>query len=202
MKWIVGLGNPGRRYENTPHNVGFEVVDELAWRGGMTWSASRQSEAEVCKGRIAGVECALVKPTTFMNLSGDALLPLFRGREMDLGADFLVVYDEAALPLGQLRLRTRGSSAGHKGIQSVIDRLRTQDFPRLRCGVGPTGEDDPAKAVLDHNRVAFVLSKWPKSRRPDIDALKARAADAVEMWLTEGVEKVMNTVNRRNENPE
>ncbi len=197
MKLIVGLGNPGRKYENTPHNIGFEVVDELAWRNSLKWRRSRLMDAEFCDGYIEREDCMLLKPTTYMNNSGEAIAPLVRGEGLDISRDLLLIYDDVALPLGMLRLRAKGSSAGHNGVQSVIDHLKSPGFPRLRCGVGPREDDDRARDILENNRVAYVLAKWPKATRPDVDAMKNRGADAVERWLTDEIERVMNEVNRK-----
>jgi PTH1 family peptidyl-tRNA hydrolase len=178
MRLIVGLGNPGRRYEATPHNVGFEVLDELAARHGLRWQASRKVEAEYAEGRIAGVACTLLKPTTYMNLSGRAVAPMLRRDGIDPATHLLVVVDDVALRLGRLRLRPNGSSGGHRGLDSLIASLGGSGFVRLRCGVGPETDSEI------EDLAAYVLAKWSKSEREPVARMRTRAADIVEEWLT------------------
>ena len=189
MRLIVGLGNPGRRYAGTPHNAGFEVVEELAARHGLRWRQARRLDAEFADGRIAGTACALLKPTTYMNASGEAVTPLVRGEGVEIGRDLLVVVDDAALPLGRLRLRASGSSGGHRGLDSLIRDLGTRQFARLRCGVGPGDEADI------EDMAAYVLAKWPKSLRPEVETMLIRATDAAEAWLSEDIAAVMTRYN-------
>jgi PTH1 family peptidyl-tRNA hydrolase len=192
MRIIAGLGNPGRRYRETPHNIGFDVVDILAKRHGFKWRSVRKKiEADFADGEIKGVDCLLLKPTTFMNASGDAVAPLVRGEYLKVDRDLLVVYDEVELPLGRLRMRPSGSSAGHKGVASIIERLGTRDFARLRCGVGPEDRD----AIWD--LAEYVLSKWPRSEKQAVQAMAEKAADAAEDWLVRPIEEVMNHTNAR-----
>lgn len=190
MKWIVGLGNPERRYDSTPHNLGFEVVDLLARRAASTWRAARRTRAELAEGRIAGVACRLVKPTTYMNLSGEAVGGLVRYDRTDVGNDLLVVLDDVALPLGRLRLRPGGSSGGHRGLQSVIAHVQTDRVPRLRLGCRVTQEP------IEEDLADYVLSRWPKALRPQVDTMVAQAADAAQAWLTGSIEDVMSEYNR------
>jgi peptidyl-tRNA hydrolase, PTH1 family len=197
MKLIVGLGNPGREYRDTRHNVGFMVIDELAKRHQLTFSMapSQVPETFVAKkyglpaeaSAKAGTEpLLLAKPLTFMNLSGDAVAAL--ARYFDVAAsDLLIVVDEAALPFGRLRARARGSAGGHNGLKSVIERLGTQEFPRLRLGVG---RGDGRRDLADH-----VLSKFEPGERAELETFIARAADAAEMFAVDGIGKVMNTYN-------
>jgi len=189
MKLIVGLGNPGRRYRSTPHNVGFQVVDELAARRKFKWRRARCLEADFTEGEIGGVDCFLLKPMTFMNACGDAVAPLVRGERLDIGADLLVVLDDVALPFGRLRLRARGSSGGHRGLESIISRLGSQEFARLRCGI-ETGQraDDLS---------AHVLATWPRAVRTEVEAMIDRAADAAETWSGADVATAMNLCNVR-----
>ncbi|MBN1868779.1 aminoacyl-tRNA hydrolase [Candidatus Sumerlaeota bacterium] len=189
MKLIVGLGNPGSRYRTTPHNVGYEVVDELARRAGLRWTQARRIDAQFADGEVVGADCMLLKPTTYMNLSADAVVPLVRGENLDVARDLLVALDDAALPLGRIRLRAEGSSAGHRGLESLIEGLRGQKFARLRCGVTPEGEPPGDLA-------AFVLARWPKSLVSEVESMVLRAADAVEAWLTEDIDDVMSRFNR------
>ena len=162
MRLIAGLGNPGRRYEGTPHNIGFEIVEELAARNGLKWTQARLVDAQFADGRIAGTECMLLKPTTFMNASGEAVAPLVRGEGLDIARDLLIIVDDAALPLGRLRIRPHGSSGGHRGLDSLIASLQSSQFARLRCGAGAPGEEEI------EDLAAHVLAKWPKR---DFDAV-------------------------------
>ena len=196
MKLIVGLGNPGREYRDTRHNVGFLVIDELARRHQLTLS---MAPAQVPDTFIAKVYASLgaealakaapllvAKPLTFMNRSGDAVAAL--SRYFDIApADLLVVVDEVALPFGKLRARARGSAGGHNGLKSVIERLGTQEFPRLRLGVG---RGDSRRDLADH-----VLSTFESGERAELETFIARAADAAEMFAVDGIGTVMNTYN-------
>jgi PTH1 family peptidyl-tRNA hydrolase len=191
MRLIVGLGNPGRRYEATPHNIGFEVLDELAARHGLRWLASRKVEAEYAEGAVCGVACTLLKPTTYMNLSGRAVAPMLRRDGIDPATRLLVVVDDVALRLGRLRLRPNGSSGGHRGLDSLIACLGGPGFARLRCGVGPEAEDEI------EDLAAYVLAKWSKSEREPVAQMRSRAADVVEEWLTcEDLGLLMSKSNR------
>jgi PTH1 family peptidyl-tRNA hydrolase len=183
VKLVVGLGNPGPKYRDTRHNVGFWVVDEVAARWGLQHSWRERDEALYAK-QPGGP--ALVKPLTFMNLSGFTVsrLRLFFQVEP---ADLFVIVDEVALPLGRLRARARGSAGGHNGLKSVIEQLGTNEFPRLRIGVG---RGDARRDLADH-----VLSKFDPDERDIIHAATLRAADAAEMFVSEGIERVMNTFN-------
>jgi peptidyl-tRNA hydrolase, PTH1 family len=187
MKLIVGLGNPGREYRDTRHNVGFMVVDEIVRRHQLEWSMapSQVPDAFVAK-RYAAPPVMLAKPLTFMNRSGDAVAALARYYDVPV-EDLLVVYDEVALPFTRLRARPSGSSAGHNGIKSIIDRLGTQDFSRLRLGVG-RGEGQ--RELSDH-----VLAKFERAEQAALESFIARAADAAEMFAAEGILKVMNVYN-------
>ena len=187
MKLIVGLGNPGREYRETRHNVGFMVVEEIARRHGIGWAAGPSQIAETLVGKKFGAEpLMLAKPLTFMNLSGDVVAGL--ARYFDIAPDDLfIVVDEAALPFGKLRARARGSAGGHNGLKSVIERLGTTDFPRLRLGVG---RGDGRRDLADH-----VLAKFERGEQAELEALITRAADAAEMFAAEGISKVMNVYN-------
>ena len=183
---VVGLGNPGAAYQNTRHNVGFRVIDELAQRHRID-VRSVQKRALVGYGVLEGTGVVLAKPQTFMNLSGEAVEPLMRMLELR-PEDVIVVYDDMDLPTGRLRLRPDGSAGGHNGMKSLIQHLRSEGFPRLRLGVGRPGE---SAAVIDH-----VLSKF---NREELDAIREaipRAADAVEAILAEGLEAAMSRFNR------
>lgn len=186
MKLIVGLGNPGRRYAHTRHNVGFDVLDIFAKRRGIR-ILSRQHRALVGRFEHAGEEIMLVKPQTFMNDSGDAVGAIARKYRLQ-PADILVVYDDIDLPLGKLRIRMRGSSGGHKGMNSIIHSLGSCDFPRMRIGIGRSGD------AIDH-----VLSRFSRREREVIDPALQSAADALETILDEGIEAAMNKFNRGDE---
>jgi peptidyl-tRNA hydrolase, PTH1 family len=184
VKAIVGLGNPGPQYRGTRHNVGFEVVDLLARRTSVGFE-SAPAEALVAKWRRPDDRILLVKPLTFMNLSGQAVGELARYFKIDV-ADLLVVVDEVHLPLGKLRARKRGSAGGHNGLKSVIAHLG-DEFARLRVGVG-RGADQ--RNLADH-----VLSRFEKDEAAEAERMTARAADAAEMFITSGIEAVMNAFN-------
>ena len=187
MKLIVGLGNPGARYRGTRHNIGFAVLDELveARRRIREWEAA-PVDAFMAKWRPAGSEPVIfAKPLTFMNASGEAvggLLRYFRIEQVDL----LVVVDEAQLPLGKLRARGRGSAGGHNGLKSIIAHVG-EEFSRLRIGVG---RGDQRRDLADH-----VLARFDKSEAAEVERMTARAADAVDMFITSGIEAVMNGYN-------
>lgn len=186
MKLVVGLGNPGRRYSATRHNVGFAVVDELARRTGVAFEHGR-ANALTARVGLGAAATWLVKPLTMMNLSGEAVADLARYFRV-APPDILVVADDVNLPLGRLRLRARGSAGGHNGFRSIIGQLASEEFPRLRIGVG---RGDPRRELADH-----VLARFDADEAPDVEASVARAADAVECFLAEGIEAAMNRYNR------
>jgi PTH1 family peptidyl-tRNA hydrolase len=191
MKLIVGLGNPGREYRETRHNVGFMVADTLAdrWRVDDQWR-ERFDALQVKTG--AGDESVLLaKPLTFMNLSGGSVAAMAGFYKIE-PADVLVIVDEAALPLGRLRARRDGSAGGHNGLKSVIQHLGTQAFPRLRVGVG-RGSD--GRELSDH-----VLGRFEPAERDTVSAAVLRAADAAEMFISDGIERVMNAFNAAEDN--
>jgi PTH1 family peptidyl-tRNA hydrolase len=187
MKLIVGLGNPGREYRDTRHNVGFMVVDEIARRHSVGWASGPSPIAETLVGKTFGtVPLMMAKPLTYMNLSGDVVAGL--SRYFDIGyEDLLVVVDDADLPFGKLRARARGSAGGHNGLKSVIDRLGTTEFSRLRLGVG---RGDGRRDLADH-----VLARFEKGELADLETFITRAADAAELFAAEGIAKVMNVFN-------
>ena len=187
MRLIVGLGNPGREYRETRHNVGFMVVDEIARRHGLAWAMApgQVPETFVAK-RFGDVPVLLAKPLTYMNRSGDAVAALARYYDI-APQDALIVVDEAALPFTRLRARARGSAGGHNGLKSVIERLGSTEFPRLRLGVG---RGDGRRDLADH-----VLAKFEGGERADLETFITRAADAAEMFAVDGIDTVMNTYN-------
>jgi PTH1 family peptidyl-tRNA hydrolase len=185
LKFIVGLGNPGQKYADTRHNVGFRVLDELARRHGLTFESA---PASALIARVRTEPGALLgKPLTFMNLSGGAIAELARYFRIDV-PDLLVIADDVNLPLGRLRARARGSAGGNNGLASVIRSLGTQEFARLRIGIG---RGDARRDLADH-----VLSRFDPDERPVIEAAIERAADAVEDFIRDGIESPMNKFNR------
>ena len=187
MKIVVGIGNPGKRYERTRHNLGFHVVDRLAAEHGIS-ASRRRFDALVGEGRIEARPVLLVKPQTYVNLSGSAVAPLLRWYRCSAEDDILVVCDDLNLEPGKVRLRRRGSSGGHNGVQSIIECLGTDDFARLRIGIGRGGGNDDA--------VAHVLGALTAAEGDTFAAAVAAAADAVRLWLRVGVDAAMNEVNR------
>lgn len=186
MKLVVGLGNPGQQYEQTRHNVGFRVVDRLATKWGWKWS-ERRGKAIMAIGTVGTEKVVLVKPLTFMNLSGEAVSDLAHWYKV-APVDILIIYDELDLPTGKVRMRANGSAAGHNGMRDIIAKLHTSDFPRLRVGIGqPRHTSIPGR---DH-----VLS----AAKGDDGILLAngeeRATQAVEMLLAQGLGTTMNAVN-------
>ena len=189
MKLVVGLGNPGPKYEGTRHNVGFEAVGILARRHGLQWElAPRGIEAFVAKWRPG--DAIFVKPLTYMNLSGAAIVGLLQFYKIEL-ADLFVIFDEAQLDTGRVKIRPGGSAGGHNGLKSVIASLGTTEFPRLRIGVG---RGDKRRDLADH-----VLARFDPEERSTIDEAIVRAADAAELFIAEGSSAAMNRYNRRDD---
>lgn len=191
MKLIVGLGNPGRRYEGTRHNVGWWALDHLAdvWHL-EGWRAD--GDAWMVEGRVGEDRVRLVKPQTYMNLSGVALRPYLRRLEWSGLQDLLVVVDEVAIPLGTFRLRATGSAGGHNGLKSIESTLGTRDYARLRIGIAPL---DPERQVGD--LADFVLDPFEEEEQQVVRDLLPRIGDAVECWAREGIQPAMNAYNRK-----
>jgi PTH1 family peptidyl-tRNA hydrolase len=191
LKVILGLGNPGREYAATRHNVGWWLIDHLAdvWHFD-GWKKDGDSRAT--KGVVAGVKVKLVKPQTFMNLSGQALKNYARRPFWSAAKDLLVVVDEVQIPVGRFRIRARGSAGGHNGLKSVEQALGSRDYARLRIGVGPSEERKGVYGDL----ADFVLAPFARDEREDVLALLPPLTATVETWLTDGVEKAMNLHNR------
>jgi PTH1 family peptidyl-tRNA hydrolase len=184
LKLIVGLGNPGRDYEHTRHNVGFQVTEELARRYRVTLKNHAKWKARAVKIPDIGDGVLLAEPTTFMNLSGWAVRELATFHKL-APSDLLIIYDDADLPLGRLRLRPGGSAGGHNGLKSIIQELATSEFPRLRVGVGrQEGE------LRNH-----VLGRFDADEKPQIDRAVQRAADAAEVFVRESILAAMNKYN-------
>jgi len=186
---VVGLGNPGREYAQTRHNVGFQIVTRLAEKRGLSFSRM-QNEALVAAGRIGDARVVLAKPQAWMNESGKAVGPLARFYKVE-PARLLVVYDDLDVPAGTLRLRREGGSGGHKGMRSIIERLGRQDFPRLRVGIGrPPGRMDAAD---------YVLQPFTRDEEILMDSARDRAVEAIERFLAEGIVAAMNRFNAQAE---
>ncbi|HSJ62364.1 MAG TPA: aminoacyl-tRNA hydrolase [Gemmatimonadaceae bacterium] len=190
MKVIVGLGNPGRAYARTRHNVGWWVADRLAeeWRF-EGWR--RDGHSVVASGRVGAIPVRLVKPQTYMNLSGAALVPYLRRPTFSAATDLFVIVDDVALPVGRFRLRARGSHGGHNGLRSIEQALGSREYARLRIGVAP---DDPHRATGD--LADFVLSDFGAQDRDTILALMPQFVAATETWLVDGIDRAMNAHNR------
>ncbi len=186
---VIGLGNPGPEYENSPHNVGFMAVDRVAERNGIRVTRP-DSQAYVGVGRIAGKDVILAKPQTYMNLSGGAARLLVAKHEVALDR-LLVIYDDLDLPWQSVRVRLEGSPAGHNGMKSLVGSLGSQKFPRVRIGVHPGG---PLSSGKD-----FLLSPFAKGQRQELDSLLDYVSEAVESVIAIGVEKAMTKYNRRAE---
>ena len=182
---IVGLGNPGPKYSGTRHNIGFQCIDRMAKRWGIEVS-ERRAKAVLGKGSYREQNVVLAKPRTFMNHSGEGLRYLL-ARFAAVPADLLVIYDEMALPMGKLRLRSAGSDAGHNGIRSIIDCLNTVEFPRLRIGIG---RPDP-----ESNYVTHVLDRFSQKDQTVIDEVVDRVILATECIIEESLERAMNKFN-------
>ncbi len=184
MKVIVGLGNPGAQYENTPHSIGFEAVDAIAAAMGATWQEKKQFSCMMARGTFAGQSVILAKPQTYMNLSGNSVAPLVKYNNAT-AADLLVIQDDIDLPVGRMRIRKTGSCGGHNGIRNIISALGTTAFTRLKLGVGKDKSDV----------VAHVLGKFDPATRKTMDVVVAEAVHAAELILTQGPDKAMNTYN-------
>jgi PTH1 family peptidyl-tRNA hydrolase len=184
IKLVVGLGNPGSKYQGTRHNIGFELVDRLA-RGGSTASFSSKFEGQLAEIEIDFRRALLLKPETFMNLSGRSVGQAVRFYKLSL-ADVLVVCDDLSLPVGKLRLRPGGSDGGQKGLRDITAHLGTDQFPRLRIGIGDNDQIDA---------VDYVLSKFRGAERSAIDDSLILASQAVAVWVTQGIDAAMNRFN-------
>jgi PTH1 family peptidyl-tRNA hydrolase len=188
MKLVVGLGNPGIEYQFTPHNLGFLAVDRIAEQY-LAEVSNRRCRALTGKARIGNEDVVLAKPETFMNLSGLAVRDLVSELEIDPGRDLVVIYDELDLPWGTIRVRERGGTAGHNGLESVVNALDTQEFLRIRLGIGP---DFPVG-----DGAKYVLSQLKKSQYEVVDQELDAAAEAVKVIFTEGPAAAMNRFNRK-----
>ncbi len=183
-KIVVGLGNPGSRYEKTRHNIGWMVLDRLAERAGSVGRVKAKDGAAIVRGRLGDDELILVKPTTYMNLSGQAVRKVL-ARERAPLADLLIVVDDMALPFGRLRLKARGSAGGHNGLRSIIGEMETESFARLRVGIGA-----PSKGAIEH-----VLGDFATAEQRHLDLILGAAADAVTSWVEAGPDAAANRWN-------
>jgi PTH1 family peptidyl-tRNA hydrolase len=184
VKVIVGLGNPGAQYANTPHSVGFEVVDAIAAELGLEWETKKAFSCLMAKGVFAGMPVLLVKPQTYMNLSGDSVAPVVKYHNAT-PADLIVVQDDIDIPLGRLRIRKNGSCGGHNGIRNIIERLGSQSFIRLKVGVGKDKS----------NVIGHVLGKFDPASRTTVDKVVSASVQAVASILRDGADKAMNVFN-------
>jgi PTH1 family peptidyl-tRNA hydrolase len=193
VKLIVGLGNPGIEYQFTPHNLGFVAIERIAQQCGVE-VRNRQCRALTARAVIGSEPVLLAKPETFMNLSGISVRELVAKHELRPEADLIVIYDELDLPLGMIRIRQRGSSAGHNGMESLIGALGTQEFLRIRLGIAPD------RKISDG--VKYVLTPFRKKQLKVADEMLDTAAEAVNVILKEGPAAAMNRFNRKNETDE
>ena len=190
VKLIVGLGNPGIEYQFTPHNLGFLTIDRIVGDRGIE-VRNRQCRALTARAEIAGQPVVLAKPETYMNLSGLSVRELVAEHQVDVKTDLIVIYDELDLPLGTIRVRQRGSSAGHNGMESILGALGTDEFLRVRLGIAPD------RKISDG--VKYVLTPFRKAQGKVVDEMLDTAAQAVEVILKEGPAAAMNRFNRKNE---
>jgi len=195
MFFVIGLGNPERRYTGTRHNIGFEVADELARHFRCSFKEGR-GEYLMAETHVGETSLAIVKPLTYMNQSGLAVLEI--QEEFGVTADqFFVICDDFQLPLGQLRLRIRGSDGGHNGLSSIIYHLQSDEFPRLRCGIA-----SPEMPKEKDKLAAFVLEKFSGVERPVVDKMIVNAKDACLLAVTEGMARTMNEFNKKQQSEE
>lgn len=191
----MGLGNPGREYEWTPHNVGFLVLDRLAERHSVRITRP-ECQSQVGVGLVGGTKLILAKPQTYMNVSGAAVEQLLKKYELD-AKNLIVVFDELALEWGQLRIRPRGSAGGHNGMKSIIAAVRSEDFIRVRLGINPGKADGSGPVVLGEKTKHYVLAPLSKAIRAQLDSWLDEASLAVETIISGGVDKAMAQFNRR-----
>jgi PTH1 family peptidyl-tRNA hydrolase len=186
IRIIIGLGNPGSRYKATRHNIGFDILDSMAYDLPSRFRKSWRCSAWLAKAPLEDTVVYLAKPTTFMNRSGKAVKSVMK--KYRLNADqIVVVYDDLALDLGKIRIRPRGSAGGHNGMASIIEALGTDDFPRLRVGIGPRpgGEE----------QIDFVLGTWPAREQEQVSEIRRRSVEALTHLVGQGVESTMNNFN-------
>ena len=183
---IIGLGNPGKEYEKTPHNVGFMMVDEIAKCNNLTFKLEKKHEAMIATGIIAGKKCHLIKPITYMNLSGNAVRSFVEYYNIDIN-DIIVIYDDLDLPLGKIRIRKNGSSGGHRGMKSIIENIKTSEFTRIRIGI-----DKPKEGM---QVVDYVLHKLSKVETEILEETIKKAPLMIDEAIKSGVNSMMNIYN-------
>jgi PTH1 family peptidyl-tRNA hydrolase len=184
---IVGLGNPGREYQDTRHNIGFMVVDALASQLGASWAHEKRWDCALAKF----AQGWLLKPFTYMNASGEAVSSMCRFFKVE-PSEVLAVYDDVDLPLGTLRFRMSGSAGGHNGVRSLVSHLGGEDFPRLKLGIAPENGRPSGERMVDH-----VLGRFSEGEKPALQQTIARATDALRASLSDGLESAMNVFNRK-----
>lgn len=185
MYIIIGLGNPGKKYEHTRHNAGFDAIDKIAERHGISVNKIKH-KALIGEGRIGTEKVVLIKPQTYMNLSGESVISAYQFYKIDI-ENIIVLYDDIDLDIGKLRIRKKGSAGSHNGMKSIIKCLNTQDFPRVRIGV--------SKPEQGRDLADFVLSRVPKDMQVCMDEAIEKAADTVEEIVSSGIDKAMNKYN-------
>jgi len=190
VKLIVGLGNPGLIYSGSRHNIGFEVIKNLAAAQKIVLKKEKGIKALLGKGAIGGLHIVLALPLTFMNLSGEGVKPILRHYRVTI-KDFLVVCDDLDLEFGRIKVCPKGSSAGHRGIKSIADSLSSTEFNRLRIGIGRPREDSSASD--------FVLSHFNRREKKDLTAIINKSAQCCRSWVEEGIDRAMNIFNRKKE---
>lgn len=193
MKLIVGLGNPGQAYANSRHNLGFQCINLFARRQGIDF-AKQQAKARIGIGEISGQKVILAKPRTFMNLSGESVAPLAHFYKIGL-PDLLVIYDDVDLPLGKIRIRERGSAGGHNGMKSIIAHLGSQDFPRLRVGIGAMQTDEPSFSPQAARTPQYVLGHFTSKEKIVIEEVCGEVSEAIYCILVDGISTAMNKYN-------
>ena len=193
MKLIAGLGNPGRGYANNRHNVGFMCLNHFARTQGIRFD-KKQGKARIGTGEVAGNKIVVAKPQTYMNLSGQSVSLLTRKFSINLN-DLLVIHDDLDLPLGKIRIRSGGSSGGHKGIDSIITELGSQDFIRLRVGIGRPVKNEGSTEISEADIIAYVLSDFTPDEKQSIIKVIPKVSEAIFCLLTEGLAVAMNKYN-------
>ena len=195
MKLIVGLGNPGKAYVNSRHNLGFQCINQFAREHTITWKG-RRAKARVANGVVAGTFVILAKPSTFMNLSGNSVGSLMRYYKITL-SDLLVIYDDLDFPLGTIKLRQGGGSGGHNGIKSIIDHVGSQDFPRIRVGIGQLTDENPSDLPRPNQKVSYVLGHFTAREKLVVVEVCTQVAKAIHSFLSQGIDTAMNKYNSR-----
>lgn len=190
MYIIVGLGNPKKEYENTRHNIGFDVIDRLAEEEHIS-VLEKKHKAIIGKGIVAGQKCILAKPQTFMNLSGESVRELIDYYKVDEESELIVISDDISLDVGQLRIRKKGSAGGHNGLKNIIAHLGHDTFCRIKMGVG--------EKPKDYDLADYVLGHFPKEERAIMDEASKKACDAIRLMITEDADAAMNAYNRKAE---